>query len=53
MPYKIILLTSLPRSVQGNIGHLSLCTNLALATRSVSTKDLARSDISLYRPRVR
>ena len=45
------LLTSLARYVQRNIGPRSFCTNLALRVRSVQKRP--RSDISLYRPRVR
>jgi hypothetical protein len=45
------LLTSLARHVQTNIGPRSFCTNLALRARSVQKRP--RSDISLYRPRVR
>jgi hypothetical protein len=46
-----ILLTSLARYVQRNIGPRSFFTNLALRARSVQKRP--RSDISLYRLRVR
>jgi hypothetical protein len=45
------LLTLLARYVQRNIGPRPFCTTLPLRARSVQQRP--RSDISLYRPRVR